>query len=496
VAATHSPTSRSVRWLIPILAIYALLAGLYAIRTPAWQAPDEPAHYNYVQHLVEERQLPELRPGDYPVAYLEEIKAARFDPEMSIAPIRYEAHQPPLYYLLAAPVFALGRALGMETPLLPLRLFSVALGIASVAVGYAVVRTALPGRPRLAWGVAACMATLPMHAAMTGVVNNDVLAGLLLALVVWQLLLAERQGWSSRRALWLGLLLGLAFLTKLQTYVAAGLVALGWALDAWRAHKAGNGLGAPIRRGLLIVVLALALVAPWLARNVAVYGWGDPLAMARHDQVVVGQLTTQELLGEIGAIAFLKRFAQTTFQSFWGQFGWMGVLLPTRVYQALALLSGLAFLGVMDALPALRGAWRERATRHNLLLLGAWLALTVAGYLWYNGKYVQHQGRYLYPAIIPLGLLFSLGIERLVRRRPWWALILLAALAAGLLVWGVAAGDVKGFALVLLGGALAAIVVGHEVERRLPGATLVAVYGAMAGLALWAARTMLPFLRP
>ncbi len=496
MAVTHPRPGHTLRWLIPILAIYALLAGLYALKTPAWQAPDEPAHYNYVRYLVEHRQLPELQPGDYPADYLEAIKAARFPAEMSVEAIRYESHQPPLYYLLAAPVYALGRALGLATPLLPLRLFSVFLGLASIAAGYAAVRAAFPGRPWLAWATAAFMATLPMHTAMTGVVNNDVLAELLLSLTVWQLVLADRRGWTGRRAAVLGLLVGLAFLTKLQAYVAAGLVALGWALDAWRARAAGSGLGAPIRRGLLMAALALALVLPWLARNVAVYGLGDPLGMVRHDQVVVGQLTTRELLGEMGAVAFLRRFAQTTFQSFWGQFGWMGVPLPPRVYQALALLSGLAALGLLDALPALRNAWRDGATRHGLLLMGAWLAFTGAGFLWYNLKYVQHQGRYLFPAIVPLGLLFAAGVARLLQRRPWWALIAVAVAMAGLLAWGLAAGDLKLFAMALLGGALCALLVGHGLERRVAGLPLAALYGAMAGLALWALRYMAPLLRP
>ncbi len=495
MAATRPLASQPNRLLLPILLIYALLAGAYALYTPAWQAPDEPAHYNYVRHLVEEQALPELRPGDYPAEYLEEIKAARFPTEMPIEPIRYESHQPPLYYLLAAPVFALARALGMETPLLPLRLFSVALGLVSIAAGYAALRVALPEHPQLAWGAAAFAATLPMHVAMTGVVNNDVLVELVLALVAWQILITEREGWSDRRAVVLGVLVGLAFLTKLQAYVAAGLVALGWALEARRSWAAGQGLGAPIRRGLLMAGVALALTLPWLARNMAVYGWSDPLAMGRHAQVAAGQLTTQELLNEIGTLAFVRRFAQTTFQSFWGQFGWMGVPLPARVYQGLAVLSGLAALGLVDALPAVRRAWCNRTTRHGLLLLGIWCVLSVVGYLWYNLTYVQHQGRYLFPAIIPLGLLFTIGIQRLLQRRPRWILLLLVAMLAGLVIGGLATGDLKGFALALLGSALAALVLGHELERRAPGLSLAILYAGMASLALWALGYMVPLLQ-
>ena len=47
--------SRATRWLLPaILSVYAVLATMYAVYTPPWQAPDEPAHYNYVRFLSEQ----------------------------------------------------------------------------------------------------------------------------------------------------------------------------------------------------------------------------------------------------------------------------------------------------------------------------------------------------------------------------------------------------------------------------------------------------------
>src|SRR5512136_1730645 len=98
-------------WLYPILvifvivAVYVVIGTLYAVKTPAWQVPDEPAHYNYVRHIAEGGGLPVLQPGDYDQAYLERIKAAKFPPSMPVDSIRYESWQPPLYYVLAAPVY-------------------------------------------------------------------------------------------------------------------------------------------------------------------------------------------------------------------------------------------------------------------------------------------------------------------------------------------------------------------------------------------------------
>ena len=40
-------------WLVVILLLYVVLAFRFASLTPAWQAPDEPAHYNYIAHIAQ-----------------------------------------------------------------------------------------------------------------------------------------------------------------------------------------------------------------------------------------------------------------------------------------------------------------------------------------------------------------------------------------------------------------------------------------------------------
>jgi 4-amino-4-deoxy-L-arabinose transferase-like glycosyltransferase len=168
--------------LLTIFIVYGLLGGLFALRTPAWQAPDEPAHYNYVRFVATTGGFPVLQPGDYPHAYLEEIKSRKFPTDLSIAPIRYEFHQPPLYYALLTPLYGLTQA-----ALLPLRLASVLLGAGVVALAYAIGRRVLPDRPAVALGATAFVAFLPQHLATVAQVGNDVLAELLLAATLYLL---------------------------------------------------------------------------------------------------------------------------------------------------------------------------------------------------------------------------------------------------------------------------------------------------------------------
>ena len=100
----HLYVRRPRRWLAVIVLAYILVATLYAFNTPLWQAPDEPAHYNYIAHIAETGTLPVLEAGDDDQAQLELLLERAFAPKLPIEALQYESYQPPLYYLSAVPV--------------------------------------------------------------------------------------------------------------------------------------------------------------------------------------------------------------------------------------------------------------------------------------------------------------------------------------------------------------------------------------------------------
>jgi len=153
---------------------YLLAGSLFAIKTPAWQNPDEPAHYNNIATIARGEGLPALHSGDYDQEYQALLVASGFPPDLPIAPLRYEAYQPPLYYLAAAPVYWLSGG-----SLLTLRLFSVAIGAFVIILLYLCAELVFTNKPLLTVGAAAFAAFLPMQVAMSAAVNNDGLAQLL-----------------------------------------------------------------------------------------------------------------------------------------------------------------------------------------------------------------------------------------------------------------------------------------------------------------------------
>jgi hypothetical protein len=480
-----------------IALLYLVLATLYALVTPAWQAPDEPAHFNYVKYVAERGSLPELQPGDYDAEYLERIKAARFPADMSIDPIRYESHQPPLYYLLASLVYRLGDALVPLPVYLTLRLFSVLLGAVALSLTYRIVRVLFPDQPPIALGAAVFWGTLPMHLSMVSAINNDVLSELLLSYIVLKLVSMRSSAWTARRAIGLGAALGLALLVKFQSYAALGVALCALAYDVWRTRGCAARLtvARALRYAVIMLGTALLISSPWLVRNVTLYGLRDPFGLVRHAEVVAGQLTTAEYISQRGLLGWLDALVRTTFHSFWGQFGWMGVPLPSRVYQVLGILSGVTALGLCASAVRL---WRRKeplpaATRRGLVLLAVWAAIALAGYLWWNLQYVQHQGRYLFPALPAWALAFALGLRAVLGRSHRVALVGLGIAAVALVVAGMLAADLPGFGLASLAVSAALIVLGHWVEVRKPGLAQVAVY---ASLAVFAALCLYAYIAP
>jgi hypothetical protein len=406
-----------------------------------------------------------------------------------------------LYYLLATPIFNLSGG-----SLLLLRLWSVILGAGVVALAWAIAGTIFPNRTAIFAGTMAFVAFTPMHVAMLASTNNDALAELILATLL--LLLTRRlmtAGLASpRRDIVLGFLLGLALITKTTIYIAIPLVAVTLWLVEWRGGDAkrvrrqgskwlgvnGAGWSHLMRQIGLVYGLALVIALPWYARNAALYGNFDVLGLGRHDAVVVGQLRTADFIAEVGWQTYLQNFINTTFHSFWGQFGWMAVPMSERVYLALTLLT----LAALGGLGFWIRDWRlsENASSPHvsrfaqaLALMALTIGLTLLGYLWYNLDFAQFQGRYLFPALIPLALFFSLGLYEIFSPRRAWLLVGGLALTLGWVVLtGLARGDVDKWAVLIVGLPLALAVARAWLSPRWPVPASWLLAGVYAGLAL------------
>ena len=430
--------------LTVIVAGYLAIGALYALKTPDWQSPDEPAHYNYAAQVAQGGCCPILQPGDWNAAQLDQLKAAGFPPGSDVSHIRYEDHQPPLFYLIAALVFNLSHG-----SLLAIRLLSLVIGAGVIVAVYLALARLMPDRKIIALAGAAFVAFLPEYIAIAASANNDSLSILVVSVlaVVAMTYLGNPVRRDHRNAVQpldesqrphaaaLGGLTGLAFLTKLTVYLPAVIIVAVAVLLRWRSER--RSLGWLAGQIAWSAGLALALGLPWWARDVSVYGWPDFAGLGRHDAVVVGQPRTADLVSR-GLGEYLGEYVTTVYHSSIGQFGWMGVPMPDKFYLGVGLFLLASLAGLILLIARRIPLAPELPQRAGMWVLAGLILASLAGLIEYNLTFVQFQGRYLFPMLTPLGGLVAAGLygwssslgawlknERIARWLGWLPLILL-----------------------------------------------------------------------
>jgi 4-amino-4-deoxy-L-arabinose transferase-like glycosyltransferase len=379
----------TIRWLILMVVATGLLCRLaYVFFTPVFRAPDEQAHFNYLQHLAEKRTFPVMTKGiDDPAN-------------------EWEYHQPPVYYLLLAPVFGAAKAAGasLETTVRLLRLPSVLFWLLNVWLGVTLLKRLEIKDDFTRVFVLAMACLLPTYTFISSVINND---NLLITLGGALLCLMARQPSSLKQAVGLGLLLGLALLTKKSAVVFLPAIALMWGLAALRGRMRWSSVAAQLA---VVAGLAALLYAPWAWRDWQVYGTLNPelLATPRKEWPSI-------FYGSASAIHNLVK-------TFWAASGASNdVSYPFPVPGMLLLLLG--------CLPLTRWCKPDPT---NSGMTGATMAVywfiagvTVLLSLRFGYLFGMGQGRHLFPVLFPVALLLAARLRPL----PLPRLELCAALA-------------------------------------------------------------------
>jgi hypothetical protein len=443
-----------------LLVAFILLGWIYASTVPLFEASDELWHYPMVKRLADGQGLPVQDPAN-------------------VGPWRQEGSQPPLYYAVAAlatfwidtsdvdevrwlnphvdngvitPDGNINLAIHTTAERFPwrgtalavrlIRFLSVLMGAGTVYFTYRLALEVLPGRPDLALASAAAAGFIPMFVFISGAVNNDNLAALLSAAALWLLARLARAVHPIAPQTLLGIVLGLAALTKESTLGLFPLTAAVLAYNAW--VKSGRSklqtsnfkpqisnlksqisiLQLPttnyqslitlfILECLIVFVPAALIAGWWYWRNYALYGdW-------------LGLNVFIQILGQRAAPASLAQLWSERsgfMQSYWGLFGGVNVPMPGWVYLvlnglALAAVAGLAVhLGRKLLADRFSLAALVAATAPTLLVLG-WVLVVIASLVRWATVTWSSQGRLAFSAISAIATLFVAGLAALLPRQ-------------------------------------------------------------------------------
>lgn len=468
-----SPNRRSIRtrlrrdWpIIAVVSLFLVLGVAYSVINPLHEATDELRHYRFIQHLIQRKALPIQ--GELPCST--------------------QGHHPPLFYATAALVTAwidTGRDVCHEPPGNPFwayrywevgrdnknqylhgpdeafpwhgealaahlsRFVNLLFGAAAVWLTWATARLIWPHRPWLAVGSATFIAYNPMFIYMAAAVNNDVIAALAGAAVTFACvrLLLDEGGLTWRWGVWLGLLYGIALLSKFNlaaiiVVIEAAVTWVAWRRGQWRQWFVANAL---------IVLVAGLLAGWWFGRNQLLYG--EPTGFERLTELWGVRNPRDSFRLAVSELPY-------AWTSLWGRFGYGQIPLPQAFYIGVFVIALLSAAGYV--VTALRRRTLRSAATVPLLLL-ALNVLVFFGVL-FNYLLVSPagpMGRFFFPALPSLAILMFYGLRLLFGRRS----------GADRVLALIANGGMVAFSLVALFGYLAPAYArppGYDATAELP----------------------------
>ena len=402
-------------YLVLLLTLYVGLAVAYSLVTPMYEPTDEIRHIRYVRHLIAY--------GGLPVQSAEGPRAQSHHPPLYYAagalaswwvPVDQDVyHEPPRnphwtdrhdevsvdnknQYLVTGPERF--RFSGISLLVYVVRWMTIAIGAATVWLTYRLGREGLPEQPALALGGAALVAFNPQFLHLSGSVSNDVPAALWGAAVLLVCLRVARGRSDLRTDAALGVIYGLALLTKFHLLALVVPIVLAYTIRAMSSRDWRSS----VRSGTVVLGLAMLISGWWFWRNYALYG--EPTGMRTVGELWAGRPPAGNWWAIGQGLPYL-------WSSLWGRFGYGQLPLPREVYQGVFVLCVLALAGYVVP--------RRHAVRAATLVIPGVTATVFVGVVFY---YMLIQpagamGRFLFPGLPGLSILIIHGLSRLVPRR-------------------------------------------------------------------------------
>jgi hypothetical protein len=351
----------SIIGLIIIVFMVKELAWVYLV--PPREAPDELAHYSYIETIAHEHVLPTLgqtlfskrvelvgatsRQAEEAGSYIDTLN---YQPGSQI---NWIAQHPPLYYLTLLPAYSLLPHKNVIFCIMVLRLMSVLMGAVTLWFVSKTVKEMLPCDRIMPALITCAIAFLPTFSYISATINNDNLV-MMLSMVLIYLLVARlspqnevsetQKNHTIRWELQTGIVLALLALTKTTALPLFLVVLFLQIFDFFRAGCSAKRKSVAVSTAIIFGI-PLIVAGWWYFRNLMMFGAFFPQladAIAVNPKILNLYPGLAAIFPELapGASAKLslvdffvrKNFFLEYFKNFWGAFGSFFIQLTSWQY--------------------------------------------------------------------------------------------------------------------------------------------------------------------
>ncbi|MDD3370168.1 MAG: glycosyltransferase family 39 protein [Lachnospiraceae bacterium] len=289
------------------------------------------------------------------------------------------------------------------------------------------------------WFIVIMLSMLPQFVYLSSYVNNDIICICGSAIMVYAWICGLQDGWNYKNGITLAAGIVIAALSYYNSYgwILSSILIFGmsYLIKSYR----NTDFKKMFRIGGVISAIVLVCVAGFFIRNAIIYQ-GDFLGMksltessqmyaldwlkptnrniaANHGDSVWQMLISKEWTG--------YTWADLTFRSFIGTFGYMQVWLSVKAYWFYLVIFAVGILGflIMEASGLFRHKEKDQYYKGTILLkcgltISFVIPIALSIYYSYAVDY-EPQGRYCYPMVIALMCFLGYGYDWIMKKIPW-----------------------------------------------------------------------------
>lgn len=366
---------------------------------PPTRGLDSADHIAYVKYLVNNWRIPKASEG-------------------------LQMYQPPLYYVLAALFYSLGKFLKLSDPLKLSQLISVACAGGNIYLIYLTARKLFRDK-KIFYLMILFSVFLPMHLYESVVLSNEMLISFLSTLAIYYYLNHDWQRTSSRNSIVLGIITGLACLTKYSGLIILANFFLVMSINSLLKKEKKN------LKNLLIVSAVAVLISGWFyIRQYRLFG--NPLILANDPKLFPyfqePGYRNFDFYFNLNGLWPPNIFGGQMY-SFWG--GTYNTVWIDAHHTFLPIMKGVSkagmliiYLALIPTVLILIGFLRsvKRLIRkrldNKLAVLVIFSCLSLFAYIYYTYKLPfgsSIKAFYLLTTILPLAVFFGFGLEKMLK---------------------------------------------------------------------------------
>ena len=263
---------------------------------------------------------------------------------------------------------------------------------------------------------------LPQVLFIGSYINNDSLALLSIAIIVYSWIIAIETKWNIKSCILLAIGVGLC---ALSYYNAYGYILI--SIIFFLVHNIINktNIKELIKKGILISIITLAISGWWFVRSYIIYD-GDFLGLniteeyaekyAKEELKPSNRKTPQNTGMSLYKMLIEQEWIQQTVESFIAIYGGMEIRMPLYTYATFLLLFLIGFVGYLMKMFK-KGFWKQMDPNKKILLFAFVFNIIIPIALSFYYSYFsdfQPQGRYIMPMLIPFMCFITLGIENVM----------------------------------------------------------------------------------